>query len=71
MQDFWETIKRSNLQIMGIEGKEEQAKGIENMFSKIIAENFPNLEKEVFIQDRRLLGLKTDKTRKEPSHIIL
>jgi hypothetical protein len=33
---------------MGIEeGEEGQAKGIENIFNKIIAENFPNLEKKM------------------------
>jgi hypothetical protein len=31
---------------MGVEeGKEIQTKGIENVFNRIIAENFPNLEK--------------------------
>jgi hypothetical protein len=35
-----------NLRIMGIEeGEEVQAKGIYNIFSKIIRENFPNPEK--------------------------
>jgi hypothetical protein len=53
---------------MGIEeGEEMQAKCIEN----IIAENYPNFEKELVIQIRRLLRLKTNKTRKEPPHIIL
>jgi hypothetical protein len=33
---------------MGIEkGEEVQAKGIRNMFNKIITEKFPNLEKEI------------------------
>jgi hypothetical protein len=42
LQDQWNTIKRPNLQIMGIEeGEEEQAKGIQNIFDKI-AESFPN-----------------------------
>jgi hypothetical protein len=35
---------------MGIEGEEEQAKGICNIFNKIITENFPNLEKVLPIQ---------------------
>jgi hypothetical protein len=36
---------------MGIgEGKEVPAKGIHNIFNKIIAENFPNLEKTMPIQ---------------------
>jgi hypothetical protein len=36
---------------MGIEeGEEVQAKGIHNIFNKIITENFPNLEKAMPIQ---------------------
>jgi chromosome segregation ATPase len=51
MQEFINTIKRPNLRIMGIEeGEEVQAKGIQNIFNKIIAENFPNLEKTMPIQ---------------------
>jgi hypothetical protein len=45
-------MKRSNLQIMGIEeGEDIQSKDIENLFNRIIAENFPNLEKERVIQE--------------------
>jgi hypothetical protein len=32
------------------EGEEVQVKGIHNVFNKVIAENFPNLEKERPIQ---------------------
>jgi hypothetical protein len=35
---------------MGIEEEEVQAKGICNIFNKIITENFPNLEKTMPIQ---------------------
>jgi hypothetical protein len=36
---------------MGIEeGEEVQAKGIHNIFNKIVTENFPNLEKTMPIQ---------------------
>jgi Mg2+ and Co2+ transporter CorA len=46
MQELTDSIKRPNLRIMGIvEGEEEQAKGIWNIFNKII--NFPNLEKSM------------------------
>jgi hypothetical protein len=39
-------IKRPNLRMMGIEnGEKVQAKGIHNIFNKIITENFPILEK--------------------------
>jgi chromosome segregation ATPase len=46
MQELTNSIKRPNLSIMGIEeGEEVQAKGIRNIFNKVITENFPNLEK--------------------------
>jgi hypothetical protein len=41
-------MKRPNLQIMGIEqGKEIQTKGTDNLFNRIIADNFPNLKERV------------------------
>jgi archaeosine-15-forming tRNA-guanine transglycosylase len=43
MQELTNSIKRPNLRIMGIkEGEEVHTKGIHNIFSKIITENFPN-----------------------------
>jgi archaeosine-15-forming tRNA-guanine transglycosylase len=51
MQELTDSIKRPNLRIMGIEeGEEVRAKGIHNIFNKIIIENFPNLEKRMPIQ---------------------
>jgi hypothetical protein len=31
MQDFWDTIRRLNIWIMGIEGEEIQTKGIDKL----------------------------------------
>jgi hypothetical protein len=51
MQELTDSIKRPILRTMGIEeGEEVQAKGIHNIFNKIITENFPNLEKTMPIQ---------------------
>jgi hypothetical protein len=51
MQELTDSIKRPNLRIMGIEeGEEVQAKGIHNIFNKIVTENSPNLEKVMAIQ---------------------
>ena len=44
-------MKRPNLRIIGIEeNKDSQLKGPENVFNKIIEENFPNLKKEMDIK---------------------
>ena len=48
IQEIWDTIKKSNLRIIGIEeGEELQIKGPENIFNKIIEENFPNLKNDI------------------------
>ena len=48
IQEIWDTMKRRNLRIIGVEdGKELQLKGSENMFNKIIEENFSNLKKDI------------------------
>jgi hypothetical protein len=51
MQELTNSIKTQNLRMMRIEeGEEVQAKGMQNAFNKIIAENFPNLEETMQIQ---------------------
>ena len=46
--DLWINIKFANLRIKGIPEGEEREKGIKNVFEEIIAENFPNLKKEMY-----------------------
>jgi hypothetical protein len=51
MQELSDSIKKPNLRLMGTEeGEEVQAKGIHNIFNKLITENFPNLKKVSPIQ---------------------
>ena len=48
IQEIWDTMKRPNLRIIGVEEREElQLKGPGNIFNKIIEENFPNLKKDI------------------------
>ena len=48
IQEMWDTIKKPNLRIIGVEeGEELQIKGPENIFNKIIEENFPNLKNDI------------------------
>jgi hypothetical protein len=74
MQEPTDSIKKPNLRIMGIEeGEEVQAKGILNIFNKIITENFPNLKKvlTIQVQEASRTGHQTDLTKTEPPHSIL
>jgi hypothetical protein len=74
MKELTDSIKRPNLRIMGIEeGEEVQAKGMHNIFNKIITENFPNLEKSVPIQMQEASRTtnRPDQNRTTPQHIII
>jgi hypothetical protein len=59
---------------MGIEeGEEVKAKGIHNIFNKIITENFPNLEKTmpIQVQEASRTPDRLDQNRNTPQHIII
>jgi hypothetical protein len=58
---------------MCIEEEEVQGKGICNLFNKIIAENFPNLKKDVLIQVQKASKTpnRLDQNRTSPQHIII
>jgi hypothetical protein len=74
MQELTDSIKRPNLRIMGIEeGEEVQAKGICNIFNKIITENFPNLEKvmPIQVQEASRMPNRLDQNKISPPHIII
>jgi hypothetical protein len=74
MQELTNSIKRPNLRIMGIEEEEQvQAKGMQNIFNKIMTENFPNLEKAIPIQmqEASTTPNRPDQNRTTPRHIII
>jgi hypothetical protein len=59
---------------MGIEEREEEkAKGMYNIFNKIITENFPNLEKTmpIQLQEASRTPNRLDQNRTTPQHIII
>jgi hypothetical protein len=59
---------------MGTEdGEEVQAKGIKNIFNKIITENFPNLGKVLPIQvwEASRTPSRLDQNRTSPLHFII
>ena len=51
LRNLWDNFKRSNIQIIGVPEWEEEQQEIENLFEKIMKENFPNLEKETDFQE--------------------
>ena len=67
LREMQDNMKHNNICIIGIpEGEEEQ--GIENLFEKIMMENFPNLRREKVTQMQ-----ETQRNPKRPTarHIII
>ena len=50
IRDLWDNIKHTNIRIIRVPEGGDRKKGTENLFEKIMAENFPNLAKETDIQ---------------------
>ena len=69
MQD---NMKCNNICIIWIPGGEEEEQGIENLFEKVMMENFPNLmrEKVTQIQESQRVPIKRNAKRPTSRHII-
>jgi len=50
LRELSDSIKRNNIHIIGVPEDEEREKGAKGLFEEIIAENIPNLWKEIDIQ---------------------
>ena len=50
LRDLWDNINHTNISIIGVPEGEERKKVPEKIFEEIIAENFPNMGKEIVTQ---------------------
>ena len=66
-------MKCNNIHIIGITEGEEEEQGIENLFEKVMMENFPNLmrEKITQIQETQRVPSKRNPKRPTARHIII
>ena len=73
LRDFWDNIKRTNIQIIGVPEEEEKKKGNEKIFEQIIVENFPNMEKEIVnqMQEAQRVIYRINPRRNKPRHILI
>ena len=50
LREVWDNVKCTNIRIIGVPEEEESEKGTEKIFEEMIAENFPNMGKELLTQ---------------------
>ena len=55
LKNLWGNFKHSNIWIIGVPEGEEEEQIIENLFKKIMKEDFPSLEKEIDMQVQEAL----------------
>ena len=73
LRDLWDNIKHTNIQIIGVPDEEEKQKKCKKIFEKIIAENFPNMKKEIVnqIQQTQRVLYRINPRRNIPRHILI
>ena len=66
-------MKRNNIRVIGIPEGEEEEQGIENLFKKVMMENFPNLRREKVTQIQETQRVPSKRKPKRPTarHIII
>ena len=72
LREMQNNMKCNNIHIIGIPGEEEE-QGIENLFEKVMMENFPNFmrQKVTKIQETQTVPSKRNPKRPTARHIII
>ena len=72
-RNLWDNFRCSQTQIIEVPEGEEEEQEIENLFEKIMKENFPNLAKKIDTQVQKLQRVpnKLDPKRTTPKYIII
>ena len=74
LRKLQDILKCPNIWIIGVPEGEGEEQKIENLFERIMKENFPNLAKEIDfqeIQEAQRVPKKPDPRRNTPRHIII
>ena len=73
LRDLWDNITHTNTHIIGVPEGEEREKGPEKIFEEIIAENFPNMGKEIVnqVQEAQRVPGRINPRRNTPRHIVI
>ena len=73
LRDFWDNIKRTNIQIIRVPKEEEKKKGTVKIFEEITVENFTNMGKEIVnqVQEVQRVPYRINPRRNTPRHILI
>ena len=73
LTDLWDSIKCTNIRIIGFPEEEEKKKVYEKIFEEIIVENFHNVEKDIVNQVQEAQGVpyRINPRRNTPRYTVI
>ena len=72
VSSLWDNFKRSNICSTGVPEGEEKEQEIGNLFEKIMKDYFPDLMKEIDMQDQKAQNTKQDGCKRPAlGHIVI
>ena len=73
LRELQNNMKHNNIRVIGIPEGEEEEQWIENLFEKVMMENFPNLirAKVIEAQEAQRAPIKRNPKKPTPRHIII
>ena len=73
LRNLWDNFTHSNIWIIGVPEGVEEEQEIENLFEKIMKENFPDLVKEIDmqVQEAQRVPKKLDLRGNTPRYIVI
>ena len=73
LRDLWNNVKHPNIRIIGVPEEEDKKKGHEKSLEERIAENFPNMGKEIAtqVQETQRVPNRINPRRNTPRHILI
>ena len=73
LRDLWENVKCPNIRIIGVPEEGDKKKGHEKILKEIIAENFPNMGKEIAtqVQETQRVSDRINPRQNNPRHILV
>ena len=72
-RDLWDNVKHPNIRTIGVPGEEDKQKGHEKILKEIIAENFPEMGKEIVtqVQETQRVPNRINPRQNTPRHILI
>ena len=73
LRDLWDNIQHTNILIIRVPKGKERENGPEKIFEEIIAENFPNVGKEIVnqVQEAQRVPSRINPRRSTLRHIVI